>query len=218
MKSNFTLLFSLVLILFFALPKMLMAQVKILAITTGTPCMDLNSSESFEFLDRSGKIKNFHWETKGDLKIVTYNIDSTQVEVQSHTESFIGKPFGKGRLYLIYGKEHNRDTVFYDIYKRFKEKSLKINIPEDKQLGDTTTFSISKIVSVNDTLNIGMDSYYWSFTPNLANQAHFYSTDSSSVTFLLDSINPTDSVFLDVGRCNLKDDFNYNFSLKSLKN
>ena len=190
------------------------ATVEIVPLTTGTDCMDLYATNDlFEAMVTSGSASNFQWYTEGDIQIVS-SPNGPIVAVRSYTNRTPNTPYGKGRLWVTYIDSDISDLcgpqrVYFDICKIFEEQpGVNIVGPKCVSEGDTVTYSIRALVSVNLTSEIGIDRYYWNFSPDLTNPILYYSGDSSSVTFIAQDVSNA-WISVDIGKCNLNDGFEY---------
>lgn len=181
-------------------------------------CIGLNATGAeYEVMTISGNTSNYRWWTDGDIRITGYNGDSSVVTVESYTNrpAPLDEPYGKGRLWLRYRDDSISRVcadpyIYYDINKIIpKQPDVKIIGPTCARAGDTVTFSIDALVSVNLTNEIGLDRYFWDATPGVIDEIIYYSGDSSSITFELGSLTGNDTLYVDIGQCNLNDGFRY---------
>ena len=113
-----------------------------------------------------------HWSISGDLKVnPDYSPNATSIQVSSYGA-------GKGRLAYIYNQVGcGSMSVSIDIYKRFNPNvspyNIEISGPDCILEGDTVVYSIKPILTKNLTQGIGVDEYFWTFTPGLV-QEHIY--------------------------------------------
>ncbi|UII27500.1 T9SS type A sorting domain-containing protein [Fulvivirga maritima] len=177
--------------------------------------VDFNSSNTEYRLSNPDEkpIEDIRWYTRGDLKIVGNNNGFT-VQVESRNVKEPSKPgYGKGRLYVSYevdGAEKvcGTRTVSVDIYKSFGEQSnVRIVGGSCILTGDTVTYSIDPLVSVNINDQIGIDLYEWDVPNNW--DVLFYSGDSSSITFKVGQLTGNDILKADIGIANFNDSFSY---------
>lgn len=178
------------------------------------------TSFSYQITGMAHKCHGYTWSVAGDLMITGMSSDSTAVSVisLSTNSAYRPKDFGKGRVRVSYWEDTissvcGNPIVSCDVYKQFQDTITKIIGPDCITQGDTVTFSIDAMVSVNLNANIGMDHYYWDFSIGLVDHILYYSGDSSSVTFVAGSLTGHDTIYVDMGQCNLTDGFRYSKTL-----
>ncbi len=174
------------------------------------------TSVPYHLTGMANECHRFHWYTRGDLQIDGISADSLTVYVSSVSTNpdLRSKDFGKGRLYVTYWEENISSVCgdpvkYYDIYKTFTDTTIEIIGPDCISEGDTVTFSIDALVSVNLNQEIGMDHYYWDWSQGLIDDVIYFSGDSSSITFRVGTLTGYDTLFVDMGQCNLDDGFRY---------
>ena len=145
-----------------------------------------------------------HWSISGDLKVnPDYSPNATSIQISSHGA-------GKGRLAYIYNQVGcGNMSVSIDIYKRFNPNvspyNIEISGPDCILEGDTVVYSIKPILTKNLTQGIGVDEYFWTFTPGLVQEHIYKAGDNSSVTFVAGAVTGNDSIKVQVGIANASD-------------
>lgn len=145
-----------------------------------------------------------HWSISGDLKVnPDYSPNATSIQISSHGA-------GKGRLAYIYNQVGcGSMSVSIDIYKRFNPNvspyNIEISGPDCILEGDTVVYSIKPILTKNLTQGIGVDEYFWTFTPGLVQEHIYKAGDNSSVTFVAGAVTGNDSIKVQVGIANASD-------------
>jgi Secretion system C-terminal sorting domain/PKD-like domain len=107
--------------------------------------------------------------------------------------------FGKGRLRVSYVAGVCGSSIDLDIYKSFTQTPPIIG-PKCIAIGDTVTYSVCPILSVNQNSDIGIDSYVWTLPANVT--ALYASGDSSSITFKVGPSWTGGNITCKLGRCN----------------
>lgn len=144
------------------------------------------------------------WSISGDLKVnPDYSPNATSIQISSHGP-------GKGRLTYIYNQVGcGSMSVGINIYKRFNPNlqpyNIEISGPDCILEGDTVVFSIDPILTKNLTQGIGVDEYFWTFTPGLVQEHIYKAGDNSSVTFVAGAVTGNDSIKVQVGIANASD-------------
>ena len=144
------------------------------------------------------------WSISGDLKVnPDYSPNATSIQISSHGP-------GKGRLTYIYNQVGcGSMSVGINIYKRFNPNfqpyNIEISGPDCILEGDTVVFSIDPILTKNLTQGIGVDEYFWTFTPGLVQEHIYKAGDNSSVTFVAGAVTGNDSIKVQVGIANAID-------------
>lgn len=145
-----------------------------------------------------------HWSISGDLKVnPDYSPNATSIQISSHGA-------GKGRLAYIYNQVGcGSMSVSIDIYKRFNPNvspyNIEISGPDCILEGDTVVYSIKPILTKNLIQGIGVDEYFWIFTPGLVQEHIYKAGDNSSVTFVAGAVTGNDSIKVQVGIANASD-------------
>lgn len=156
-------------------------------------------------MDDEDKQSSFlNWSISGDLKVnPDYSPNATSIQISSHGP-------GKGRLTYNYNKLGcGSMSVGINIYKRFNPNlqpyNIEISGPDCILEGDTVVFSIDPILTKNLTQGIGVDEYFWTFTPGLVQEHIYKAGDNSSVTFVAGAVTGNDSIKVQVGIANASD-------------
>jgi PKD-like domain/Secretion system C-terminal sorting domain len=111
--------------------------------------------------------------------------------------------FGKAALRVNFVSGACGGSIQVDIFKTFSETPPIIG-PKCVAIGDTVTFSVCSILSVNQNANIGIDKYTWG-TDNVSIpglQRVYKSGDSSSVTYRVVSGWAGGTLSCRFGQCN----------------
>jgi hypothetical protein len=165
-----------------------------------------------------------NWSAEGGIEIVG-STDGASVSVRAKSDVTRGghfAKFAKGRLHfgamaIIPPGSTQLCNPYYsyyiDVYKIFDVNHQpivnKIVGPECITVGDTVTYSVDPWVSTGNA-DIGMDKYNWILPATLASSILYYSADSSSITFKVGRATTlTDSIKVEVGRCNFGVAHNY---------
>ena len=131
--------------------------------------------------------------------------------------------FGRGVIRVSYTTNGGSCGNFIDqvINKTFKERPPIVG-PRCVAVGDTVTYSVCSILSVNQNANIGIDTYTWNQRKGLLTQPIsgllpvYTSGDNSSVTFLVQSGFIGGTLIAKFGVCNaLTDSVAFTIGLKT---
>jgi len=172
---------------------------------------DTTAATTTYFISPSTGITSIQWSTLGDIAIVGSST-GTSVSVKSRSTNTAlppagHPPYGKGRLSVSYIIDSlvgcGPHVIYKDLYKDFTDTTDKIVGPLCVGTGDTVTYSIKPVVSVNLGADIGVDSYKWIIPSSWRSNILYYSEDSSSITFVVGTVSTTDSLIVGIGRCNL---------------
>ncbi len=113
--------------------------------------------------------------------------------------------FGKGRLQVNYSVPPCNNSVIWDMYKIFGETPPIVG-PPCIAIGDTVTYSVCSIMSVNQGSNIGQDAYTWNqrkgFLPIAGLTPVYTSGDNSSVTYIVSAGYNGGTLTCQFGQCN----------------
>ncbi|MBL3655147.1 T9SS type A sorting domain-containing protein [Fulvivirga sediminis] len=173
----------------------------------------VNSFESkYVLTNPNNSISDINWSVRGDLRIISQN-GATVTIASSPQNSNYKSGYGKGQLIVSYSdttipSNCGRPGRSVEIFKKFGQKE-RTNIIGNSCIntGDTVTYSIEPLVSVNLNARIGIDLYKWE-VPNNWNVL-FYSGDSSSITFKVGQLTGNDILKADIGMANFNDGFVY---------
>ena len=145
------------------------------------------------------------WSVFGDLTIEEGDSTATSARIRSTGP-------GKGRVYYYYDDNPSADckcgikAVSLNVYKSFNPTSspynLEISGPDCILEGDTVVYSIEPILTKNLTQGIGVDEYFWTFTPGLVQEQIYKAGDNSSVTFVAGAVTGYDTIKVQVGLAN----------------
>lgn len=192
------------------------------------------SSNTYYILNTSG-LTGLSWSVSGDLTIVSSSTTSPiNIVVKSNNN---GRPpedncnnyldiasnafgFGKGRIYLNYTSGGTcAQSIHFDVNKTFVQHPPIIG-PTCIHIGDTVTYSICPILSVNLNAEIGQDTYYWTTyhttaphydtLPNGSDYTGvptgfteiYRSSDGSSITYLVGATYTGGTIKCRLGACN----------------
>lgn len=143
------------------------------------------------------------WSVVGDLTIEEGDSTATSARIRSTGP-------GKGRIYYYYDDNPSADckcgikAVSLNVYKSFSPSAYNIDIsgPDCVLEGDTVVYSIDPILTKNLTQGIGVDEYFWTFTPGLVQEQIYRAGDNSSVTFVAGEVDGNSSLSVQVGLAN----------------
>ena len=143
------------------------------------------------------------WNVVGDLTIEEGDSTATSARIRSTGP-------GKGRIYYYYDDNPSADckcgikAVSLNVYKSFSPSAYNIDIsgPDCVLEGDTVVYSIDPILTKNLTQGIGVDEYFWTFTPGLVQEQIYRAGDNSSVTFVAGEVDGNSSLSVQVGLAN----------------
>lgn len=143
------------------------------------------------------------WSVVGDLTIEEGDSTATSARIRSTGP-------GKGRIYYYYDDNPSADckcgikAVSLNVYKSFSPSAYNIDIsgPDCVLEGDTVVYSIDPILTKNLTQGIGVDEYFWTFTPGLVQEQIYRAGDNSSVTFIAGAVTGYDTIKVQVGLAN----------------
>lgn len=143
------------------------------------------------------------WNVVGDLTIEEGDSTATSARIRSTGP-------GKGRIYYYYDDNPSADckcgikAVSLNVYKSFSPSAYNIDIsgPDCVLEGDTVVYSIDPILTKNLTQGIGVDEYFWTFTPGLVQEQIYRAGDNSSVTFIAGAVTGYDTIKVQVGLAN----------------
>jgi hypothetical protein len=177
-------------------------------VVSGSSCINASGSptETYTLIPTTG-LSDIHWSVAGDI-VITDTSTLGQVTIKSQSTQPLPRPGsqGKGRVYASYIVDSNSECgphiVYTDVYKNFTDTDNIVG-PQCVNEGDTVTYSINPVVSVNPDAEIGFDSYKWIVPPAWVSNILYYSADSSSITFTVGTLSGSDSLIVGVGRCNI---------------
>ena len=147
--------------------------------------------------------EDVRWSVIGDLTIEEGDSTATSARIRSTGP-------GKGRIYYYYDDNPSADckcgikAVSLNVYKSFSPSAYNIDIsgPDCVLEGDTVVYSIDPILTKNLTQGIGVDEYFWAFTPGLVQEQIYRAGDNSSVTFVAGEVDGNSSLSVQVGLAN----------------
>ena len=147
--------------------------------------------------------EDVRWSVIGDLTIEEGDSTATSARIRSTGP-------GKGRIYYYYDDNPSADckcgikAVSLNVYKSFSPSAYNIDIsgPDCVLEGDTVVYSIDPILTKNLTQGIGVDEYFWTFTPGLVQEQIYRAGDNSSVTFVAGEVDGNSSLSVQVGLAN----------------
>ena len=199
------------------------AQVSI----TGPSSIDFRATNVAYTLDRDGRpasdFSNIVWSARGDLQLESVSVDGFTAfysSVKRSTAGQILEGYGLGQVVVIYTDSLRpsicgRPSLGKRISKQF-EKATEIDGiigTSCVNTGDTVTYSILPIVSVNINDRIGIDKYKWTLPVGWESGIQFFSGDSSSITFIVGPLSGNDVLKVDIGEANFLDTFEYELPL-----
>ncbi|TRX58205.1 T9SS type A sorting domain-containing protein [Fulvivirga sp. M361] len=163
------------------------------------------------------------WGARGDLQLESVSVDGFRAfysSVKRNTAGQILEGYGLGQVVVSYTDSLRpsvcgRPNLGKRIFKKFGKATEIDNIigPSCIKPGDTVTYSILPIVSVNINDRIGIDKYKWTLPPGWESGIQFYSGDSSSITFIVGALSGNDMLKVDIGQANFNDTFEYELNL-----
>ncbi|MEM9340360.1 MAG: T9SS type A sorting domain-containing protein [Bacteroidota bacterium] len=154
--------------------------------------------------------KNIFWSVKGDLEIVSVSgNDGEIVNVRSVPKAqnggFLRRGEGKGKIEVTY--LDSTSTICgskfceKDIFKTYADEYPIVG-PVCISSGDTVTYSVQPVASVNLFDEIGIDRYLWRLPDGLNDTILYYSADSSSITFVVGNVSGGEAIEAEVGQKN----------------
>lgn len=188
----------------------------------GDAAINVNEINEAYVLDRDGKptsdFSNITWGSRGDLRLESVSADGFTAYYSSVTNNSVNAiGYGLGQVVVSYDDSERpsvcgRPSLGKIISKIFGSQSnVGIVGTSCVNPGDTVTYSIDPLVSVNINERIGIDEYKW-IIPN-GWPIEFFSGDSSSVTFVVGALSGNDTLRVDIGRANFADNFEYKLPL-----
>ena len=178
--------------------------------------LNLNGRNPAEF-------SNIRWRALGDLQLDSVSLDGFSASFSSVSRSPVNNfGYGKARVVVSYVDSLisalcGPQTRGLDVFKTFGEQfGVGIVGPSCVNSGDTVTFSIDPLVSVNINDRIGIDQYRWILPTGWESGIQFFSGDSSSITFIAGplSVSGNDTLKVDIGLSNFTDGFEYALPLQ----
>lgn len=174
-------------------------------------------------LDTEGRAStlftNIIWRAVGDLRLESVSADG----FTAFFSSFNSNPrinqagYGLGQVSVSFDDAERpsicgRPFLTKIVSKTFGgQDNVGIIGSECVTEGDTVTYSIEPLVSVNINDRIGIDQYKWTIPAGWP--IEFFSGDSSSVTFIVGPLSGNDTLRADIGRANFTDTFEYKLPL-----
>ena len=163
----------------------------------------VNGSGSFIVTMTEHTSDYVRWGVSGDLRIDEEHVSATEVQIYSTGPA-------KGRVYYYYDDNPSAEchcgikAVSLNVYKSFSPSAYNIDIsgPDCVLEGDTVVYSIDPILTKNLTQGIGVDEYFWTFTPGLVQEQIYKAGDNSSVTFVAGAVTGYDTIKVQVGLAN----------------
>ena len=209
-----------VLSLFFAFQCLAFLKVTAQVSVSGPPTMDVSASNIAYQLDIGSRdpseFTNITWRALGDLQLVSVSPDGFTARFSSTSRSPVNElGYGKGRVIVSYidsliSAICGPQSRGLDVLKTFGEQpGVDIIGVSCVNPGDTVTYSIDPLVSVNINDRIGIDQYRWVLPPGWESGIQFFSGDSSSITFIVGPVSGNDTLKVDIGLANFEDSFEY---------